>query len=279
MLSYQHDYHAGNHADVLKHAVLALALRALQRKDTPLRVFDAHAGSGRYDLAAREAARHAEHEGGIARVLAAPAPPAVLDPYLQAVHACNPGGGLRHYPGSPAIARHALRADDHLVLMELHPRALAALRRTFRGDRQVHVHGRDCAEGLPALVPPPERRGLVLVDPAYEVKADFAGVAGLLAACHRRWPGGVYLAWYPLIRDRESERFPGRVAGLGIRRIYHAVLEVAARGAMGLRGSGLCIVNPPFGLDSELGALLPWLWETLSVDGAGGWHAGWLVPE
>lgn len=279
MLSYQHDYHAGNHADVLKHAALALVIRALQRKETPIRVLDAHAGSGTYDLGSAEARRNAEHEAGIARVLAAPSPPAALAPYLEVVRAANPGGRLRRYPGSPRIARQLLRAGDHLALMELHPRALGALRREFARDDQVHVHGRDCFEGLPALVPPPERRGVALVDPSYEVKDDFARVAELVTACHGKWPGGVYMAWYPLIRNRHAERFPARMAATGLRRVYGVSLQVEADSFDGMRGSGIVIVNPPWGTTDGLADLLPWLWETLAPDGRGGWQAGWLVPE
>lgn len=279
MLSYQHEYHAGNHADVLKHAALALVIRALQRKDAPIRVFDAHAGSGLYDLRSREARKNAEHEAGIAQVLSAAAPPAELGPYLDAVRACNTGTALRRYPGSPWIARHLLRPADQLVLMELHPRSLGGLRKVFGRDAQVHIHARDCFEGLPALVPPPERRGLALIDPSYEVKEDFARVAELLAACHGRWPGGVYMIWYPLIRDRAAERFPNRIAATGIRRIYRLLLQVEADSFTGMRGSGLMIVNLPFGLEERFDELLPWLRQTLAGPGRGEWQAGWLVPE
>lgn len=279
MLSYQHEYHAGNHADVLKHALLTLSIRALQRKPTPIRVLDAYAGAGLYDLKSREARRHAEHEGGIVRALAAGAPPADLAPYLEVVRALNPGSALRRYPGSPLLARRLLRPEDQLELMELHPRALAGLRRELGGDRQVHVHERDAFEGLPALVPPRERRGLALVDPSYEVKEDFARVVDLLKSCHRRWPAGCYLLWYPLIRDRAAEKFVGKVAASGIRRIYRAELQVHADDFTGLRGSGVLAVNLPFGLDEQLATLLPWLWRALSVDGAGRALAHWLVPE
>lgn len=279
MLSYQHEYHAGNHADVLKHAVLALVIRALQRKPAPIRVLDATAGAGSYDLTSREARRNAEHEAGIARVLGSAAPPAELDPYLDAVKSCNSGAVLRCYPGSPAIARRLLRPIDHLELLELHPRAAAALRRHLGGDRQVHIHRRDCFEGLPALVPPAERRGVVLVDLSYEVKEDFERVAGLLAHCHRRWPDGIYLVWYPLLRDRPAGRFSADIAARGIRRIFGVVLRVQDEDFTGLVGSGLLIVNLPFGLRERLEALLPWLWKTLAVERRGAWQAGWLVPE
>lgn len=279
MLSYQHEYHAGNHADVLKHAALTLLIRALQRKATPLRVLDAHAGSGLYDLRSREARKNAEHEGGIVRALAVPVSPPEIAPYLEFVRELNPGSALRRYPGSPLLARHLLRPRDHLELMELHPGAYARLRRQLGGDRQVHIHQRDCFEGLPALVPPPERRGLALVDPSYEVKEDFVRVAELLGHCHRRWPGGTYVVWYPLIRDRAAERFPGRIAESGIRRIYRVQLQVAADSFAGMRGSGLVIVNPPFGTTEPLEALTHWLARVLAGPGGGEWSAGWLVPE
>jgi len=279
MLSYQHEYHAGNHADVLKHAVLALAIRALQRKDTALHVLDAHAGSGMYDLSAPEARRHGESATGIRRVLARRPRPAELAPYLEAVQAHEDGPHLRRYPGSPAVARHLLRPQDRLTLLELHGRALTRLRRLFARDAQVHLHARDSFEGLPALLPPPERRGLVLVDPAYEVKDDFARVADLLAACYRRFPTGVYLLWYPLIADPRAGRFPEQVAALGIRRILRAELTVLPPDHPGLRGSALLLVNPPFGLEAQLRVLLPWLAETLAGAGALPAKLGWLVPE
>jgi 23S rRNA (adenine2030-N6)-methyltransferase len=275
MLSYQHDYHAGNHADVLKHAVLALVIRALQKKPTPLRVIDAHAGSGTYDLQGAEARKTREAEGGIHRLLAAPAPPASLVDYLAVVRALNRRGGgtaVRFYPGSPQLARDLLRPTDHLELLELHPAALARLRRNYGRDPRVHIHGRDAFEGLPALVPPRERRGVVLVDPAYEVKEDFARVVDLLANCHRRWPGGVYLAWYPLIRHPQAERFPARVRATGIPKLLQVELQVEIEAFDGMRGSGLCIVNPPWGLEAQLNEVLPWLWITLRNDERTGWR-------
>ena len=279
MLSYQHEFHAGSHADVLKHAVLALVIRALQRKPAPIRVLDAHAGSGAYDLTSREARKNAEHETGIARVLAAGPAPEALQPYLDAVRASNPGAAVRRYPGSPVIARQLLRPNDHLELMELHPRAVSALRRRFGGDRQVHVHQRDCFEGLAALVPPTERRGVALIDPSYEVKDDFGRVVELLKTCHRRWPGGTYMIWHPLIQDRAAERFTGKVAATGIRRIYRLLLQVESPDFTAMRGSGLLIVNLPFGLEEQLEVLMPWLWKTLAAPRCGEWQADWLVPE
>ncbi len=279
MLSYQHDYHAGNHADVLKHSVLALVIRALQRKDKPLRVLDVHAGSGIYDLRSGEARKNEEFTGGIARVLAAPGPPAETADYLDAVRALNgKSGGLHLYPGSPQVARHLLRPGDHLELLELHPAALARLHRNFGRDARVHIHDRNAFEGLPALVPPKEKRGVVLVDPAYEVKEEFTAVVELLKTCHRRWTSGVYLLWYPLIRHPLAERFTAKVRATAIPGIAHAELRVEAEGFHGMRGSGVCIVNAPFGLEQKLNALLPWLWATLRNDDRSGWKVEWLTP-
>ena len=286
MLSYQHDYHAGNHADVLKHSVLALVIRALQRKDTPLRVLDSHAGSGVYDLRSHEARKNAEFAGGIERLLAVPNPPLEVHDYLAAVQVVNGIANptatagrpeFRLYPGSPQVARHLLRAGDHLELLELHPGALARLHRNYGRDEQVHIHDRDAFEGLPALLPPVERRGIVLVDSAYEVKEDFTGVVELLKACHRRWATGTYLIWYPLIRHPLAGRFTAKVRASGIPRILKVELEVEAAGFDGMRGSGLCIVNPPYGLDQKLNVLLPYLWETLKNDPRSGWHVEWLT--
>jgi len=286
MLSYQHDYHAGNHADVLKHSVLAQVIRALQRKDAPLRVLDAYAGSGVYDLRSQEARKNAEFLGGIERLLAVADAPLELQDYLGVIRALNGGlgrasrnadGHLRLYPGSPEVARQLLRPQDHLELLELHPAALVRLHRNFGRDRRVHIHDRDAVEGLPALVPPAERRGVVLLDSAFELKGDFIGVVDLLKACYRRWPGGVYVLWYPLIRHPLSARFAARVRAAGIPKILQAELQVETQGFDGLRGSGLCIVNPPYGLDQKLNTLLPWLWQTLKNDDRSAWQLEWLT--
>ena len=279
MLSYQHEYHAGNHADVLKHAVWTLVVQALQRKPGALRLFDSHAGSGVYDLGSRAARLNAEHAEGIEKVLTMADPPAELAPYLAQVAAANPGARLRRYPGSPALASQLLRENDHLVLMELHPQAYGSLRRSLGRAPRVHLHNRDCYEGLPALLPPAERRGAVLIDPSYESKKEYAQVAALLAACHTRWPSGTFVVWYPLLADRTAERFPARVAATGLRRIYRLALQVADDRAPGLRGSGLLIVNPPFGLTERFEMLLPALWRRLAPPGTGHAHAGWLVGE
>jgi 23S rRNA (adenine2030-N6)-methyltransferase len=281
MLSYQHEYHAGNHADALKHAVLAAILGALGRKPAPFRVIDGFAGSGRYDLFGPEASRHAEYKSGISRLLAMPPAgvPAVVALYLDAVRALNPDGRLRQYPGSPALALALTRPEDAVDLLEQHPRSQRVLRAAVRGERRAHFHDRDAYEGLPALLPPKERRGLVLIDPAYEVKDEFKRIPELLATCYRRWPQGVYAIWYPLIRDPLAEKFVSRVINTGIRRIWQAELAVGPKRPLGLWGSGMLVVNLPFGLDAELRAAVGWLHGALAEEGAGPAVARWLTPE
>lgn len=283
MLSYRHGFHAGHHADVLKHAVLLFLLRYLQRKEAPLLILDSHAGAGRYDLGAPEALKLGEFRGGIAKLLArgGTVPDALAD-YLALVRAANPGGGLAVYPGSPALEAALLRPQDRLALFELHPgdrRALAAL---MRGRPRVTVSDADGLKGLVASLPPPERRGLFVIDPSYEVKSDYVRVpAALLKAC-RRFATGVYLLWYPVI---ERARVDAMIAALldgGPDRLYRLELCVAPDKAgpntpkLGMTGSGLLIVNPPYTLPLAAATFLPWLADALNAKGplAAEWLAG-----
>ncbi|MFU8814680.1 MAG: 23S rRNA (adenine(2030)-N(6))-methyltransferase RlmJ [Pseudomonadales bacterium] len=275
MLSYQHDYHAGNHADVLKHAVLAMLVRALQRKPGAIRIIDSHAGSGVYDLEGELAQRGREHEAGVMRLFAADEAPACLAPYLDAVRAENVDGRLRYYPGSPQLAATLLRPQDQLELFELHPQAAAALQAQFRKQRQVHVHRRDGFEGALAVTPPPERRGLLLVDPSYEQKSEYARVADTVAAIARRWANGVLVVWYPLIPHPGSAQLIARLRQLKLPPLYR--VELAPQpDAPGMRGSGLIIANLPYQTDQQLEALLPWLLTRLRPQGGGHCCAEWL---
>jgi 23S rRNA (adenine2030-N6)-methyltransferase len=275
VLSYQHDYHAGNHADVLKHSVFAILIRLLQQKPAPIRVLDSHAGSGVYDLDGALAQHGREFDTGIARAFAAQAPPPPLAAYLDAVAKLNPTGNLRFYPGSPQLALMLLRAQDQLELFELHPQAAAALRTRFRRDRQVHVHCRDGFEGLLGVLPPREHRGIVLIDPSYEQKNEYARVVELLDAAHKRWANGVFVVWYPLIRHAGSTRLIAAAEKLNLPRAFRIEIETS-RDADGLRGSGLLIVNLPYRTDRMLGEVLPWLVRCLGRESAGGSRADWL---
>lgn len=279
MLSYRHGFHAGNAGDVLKHAALAAALALLTRKDKPLCYLESHAGAGRYDLADARAQKTREHRRGIARLWDRTDTPPALEPYLRAVRAENPDGVLRRYPGSPAVAARVLRPDDRLVLMELNASDGDALGTAFRGDRRVAVHRRDGYEGLVALVPPRERRGLALLDPSYEVESDYTDVVAAVSAAHARWPGGCYAIWYPLLDDGRAKRLARALVGTGLRRILCGELTIDRRDGPGMKGAGMLWVAPPYTLDAALRDVLPWLARTLAHDGAGLHRLEWLVGE
>lgn len=279
MLSYRHGFHAGNAGDVLKHAALAAALGLLTRKDKPLCYLESHAGAGRYDLGGARAQKTGEHRAGIGRLWRRTDAPGALEPYLRAVRAANPDGVLRRYPGSPAIAAALLRPDDRLVLMELNAADGDTLSATFQGDRRVAVHRRDGYEGLVALVPPRERRGLALLDPSYEVESDYADVVRAVAAAHARWPAGCYAIWYPLLDRPLSRRLERALVATGLRRILCGELTIDPRDGPGMKGAGMLWVNPPYTLDAALRDLLPWLARTLAEGGAGAHRLEWLVGE
>lgn len=254
MLSYRHAFHAGNHADVLKHAVLALLLQALARKPKPYVLIDTHAGAGRYDLADARARKTGEAATGIVHWWRSTAAP--LAPWLATVRALNPDGSLRWYPGSPLLARRLLRDGDRLLLCELHPADHAALAAEFAGDSVVHVERADGYTRLKGWLPPPERRGLVLIDPSYELKGEEAQVVDLVVDAHRRFATGVFVIWYPILTRLAAQRFVERLAATGIRRqLAIEYLPAALVPEAGLKGSGMLIVNAPYRFELELEAL------------------------
>ena len=282
-INYRHAFHAGNFADVVKHAVLVRILEHLRRKPAPFRVIDTHAGAGRYDLGAEEAQRGGEWREGIGRLLDARiAPPAraLLAPYLDAVATCNGPGPLTSYPGSPVLARAFLRVQDRLIACELEPNAAAALARNLAGDRRCKAVTIDGWTALNAYVPPKERRGLVLVDPAYEQAGDFARLAQALAAAHRKWANGTYLVWYPIKERTAPDALARRLRQSGMARILRAELSVAApRAAARLSACGLIVINPPWTLAGELATLLPELTTALSGASDGAHRVNWLAGE
>ncbi|MEI7609350.1 MAG: 23S rRNA (adenine(2030)-N(6))-methyltransferase RlmJ [Rhodospirillaceae bacterium] len=287
-MNYRHAYHAGNFADVVKHAVLALLLERLAAKPSPYFVLDTHAGIGRYDLASEAALKTGEAAAGIGRLLAAPAgeaTPPELTAYLGAVAALNdgspPGEMPRWYPGSPRLTRALMRAGDRLVLAEAHPDDARTLKREFAGDAQVQVHHRDGWGALKAFLPPPERRGLVLIDPPYESADEADRLVAGLAAAHRRWPGGVYALWYPIKERPWVWRLHEALAATGIRRQLVAELTVFPEDDWRrLNGCGIIVINPPWQVDGAITGLLPRLHSALTAgEGAGGWRVEWLVPE
>ncbi len=263
MLSYQHAYHAGNPADVHKHVALALLLAHLARKDKPFAVVDLYAGEGDYDLSQFAPQKTGEYRHGIEPVLAAPRPPPALAPYLAAVRELNPDGEIKHYPGSPAWARAHLRADDRLILNELHPTAYANLGRWARKDERISVHQRDSLEALPALVPPTPRRGLVLIDPPYELKGEYTAVAEKLVEAHGKWREGIYVLWYAILNEgRHRGLLDILTAGIEAPILADEIsftLPKRGDGVSGLLGSGLVVINPPFQFDALMKEAGDWL--------------------
>jgi 23S rRNA (adenine2030-N6)-methyltransferase len=272
MLSYRHAFHAGNHADVLKHAALVLALDYLLRKETPLTYIDTHAGAGSYRLQAPEAQKTAEFRDGVGRLWRCEGLPVELRGYVDTVAALNGSGELVRYPGSPRFAAQWLRPQDRLRLFEMHPQDQRALGDLFGDDRRVRIEAGDGFAGLKALLPPLSRRALVLIDPPYEVKGDYRAVVEALRDAHRRFATGVYMLWYPLLDQADAKRLPARLEALGLGPSLRAERLVAAPGELrGLYGSGLFVINPPWQLGEQLERLLPWLSARLA-QGQGGYR-------
>lgn len=278
MLSYQHAYHAGNFADIHKHAVLVRLLAALQRKDKPFCYLETHAGRGRYDLRSGEAQKTAEFKAGIGQLWGqSPAP--LLEPLFDVVKGLNADGKLRTYPGSPLIARASLRPQDRMQLMELHPGEFEALKEVFRRDRQVSLHQRDGFEGVLALSPPAEKRGLVLVDPSYELKEDYQQVPRWAAKLFQRWSSATLAIWYPLLPAGRHQVLLKGLERSGLRKILVSEFPVAPIGGEGMYGSGMAVVNTPWQLDEELAQCLPGLAQHLAGPGADAPRLTWLVGE
>jgi 23S rRNA (adenine2030-N6)-methyltransferase len=282
-MNYRHAYHAGNFADVVKHAVLCRVLAYLREKPAAFRVIDTHAGAGRYDLAGTEAGKTQEWRDGIGRLMdaALDAPVrAMLAPYLDAVAAHNPGGGLKNYPGSPSLAQTLLRPQDRLIACELEPQAAAALERELVGDARAKAIAIDGWTALTAYVPPVERRGVVLIDPPFEQPDEFTRLTQGLAAAHRKWPTGIYLLWYPIKDQTEVAGFVRSLARTGIAKMLRVELMLPTAGPdTGLRGSGLIAVNPPWTLHDELKVLLPALAGIMSRSAASSFTLEWLTGE
>jgi 23S rRNA (adenine2030-N6)-methyltransferase len=270
---------------VLKHAVLARILVYLTRKESPFRFIDTHAGAGRFDLASQEAKRSPEWREGIARVLTASSPAPVaefLRPYLQAVGPHGADGRPISYPGSPAIAQTLMRAQDRLALCEANPDEREALIAALGRDRRLSIVGTDGYVALNAYLPPKERRGLVLIDPPFEVPNEAGAVDRALERALHKWPAGVYIAWRPIREAQADSHFLNSIAALGAPNILRLELDVGpgpigAHGQEPLARAGLLVVNPPHTLIDEARALMPWLARILGRDGGGHFVLAWLT--
>ncbi|GAA5188666.1 23S rRNA (adenine(2030)-N(6))-methyltransferase RlmJ [Ferrimonas gelatinilytica] len=279
MLSYRHSYHAGNHADVLKHSVQALILEALKAKPKPFIYHDTHSGAGRYDLKDAHAEKTGEYVDGIGRLWQQDCPEP-LHPYLKAVKALNPNGDLRYYPGSPLLAQRLLREQDRLVLTELHPSDHPRLMQEFSGDRRARIFKEDGYQRLKASLPPQERRGVVLIDPPYELKDEYRDlVKGVLAGI-KRWATGTYAIWYPVVYRQDVDFIERQLKQSGVRKILQIELCVRSdSNERGMTGSGMIVINPPWTLEQQMQTLLPWLTQTLAQSPQARFRLEWMVPE
>ena len=280
MLFYRHLFHAGNSADVFKHALLCRLLIALGGKGKPYCYLDTHAGIGRYDLAHEWAQKAREFENGIGRLWERKDLPETLLPYMEIVRGENPRGRLRFYPGSPLFALKLRRPGDRLVLTELNKTDCGELETVVGRARDVAVQLMDGYEALKAFLPPKERRGLVLIDSSFDRSGEFPRLARALKAAHARWPTGVYALWYPMMGAAVVEDFARAIVRTGIRKILRLELLVRNPRERGtIPGCGMLVVNPPWKLDDEARPLLDWLAQALSQQGRGRARVDWLVTE
>ncbi|EJL6342130.1 23S rRNA (adenine(2030)-N(6))-methyltransferase RlmJ [Vibrio cholerae] len=279
MLSYRHSFHAGNHADVLKHIVQSLILNSLQQKEKPFVYHDTHSGVGRYDLTHEWSEKTGEYKQGIARVWQQDNIPAELDSYLDAIRQLNQGETLRYYPGSPRVARAHLREQDRMVLTELHPSDYPLLEQEFHHDRQVSIYKEDGFARLKASLPPQERRGLVLIDPPYELAKEYRDVVRAIAQSYKRWATGIYAIWYPVVNRCDIDDMLQGLQGLEIRKILQIELGVAPdTNERGMTASGMIVINPPWTLESQMQTILPFLKQAIAP-ATGHYKVEWVVPE
>ncbi|MEJ0004041.1 MAG: 23S rRNA (adenine(2030)-N(6))-methyltransferase RlmJ [Pararobbsia sp.] len=269
MLSYRHAFHAGNHADILKHLIVVQVLEHLAQKDKPFWYIDTHAGAGAYALDSAEATKNAEFASGIGRLWGRKDAPAAVADLLDEVRHMNPDGKLRFYPGSPYIAWHRLREQDRMRLFEQHPTEINVLRDNFRdAGRRAMLYAGDGFTGIKALLPPAPRRAFVLIDPSYEDKRDYARTIETLDESLKRFATGTYAVWYPQVQRPEAQRFPDQLKKLQPSDWLHVTLSVNAPSAdgYGLHGSGMFVLNPPYKLADTLKDTMPYLVDVLGAD-------------
>lgn len=279
MFSYRHAFHAGNHADVLKHMVLIQLLQYLNQKETPYMVIDTHAGAGTYLLDGEYATKSGEADSGIGQLWESQDAPEIVTEYLDQIRELNPSGRLRHYPGSPFLAEHIMREQDRLRLFEMHPTDVRQLQENFRKlishkvangvelpsrGKRVMIQRADGYGGLKALLPPPSRRALVLIDPSYEDKDDYRQVRVAVDEAQKRFATGTYAVWYPALARLEAQQLPERLKRGAASDWLHVVLSISGYAeGQGLHSSGMFIINPPWTLKAKLEQALPWLAEML----------------
>jgi len=278
MLSYQHSYHAGNFADVQKHVTLLLLLDALAAKANPFFVLDAFAGRGGYDLQSPEAMKTAEYASGIGLIRQLDDVPELLNPYLDAVAAFNGSLELIRYPGSPWLIRHRLRSQDRMICCELHPQEFVALQHEIGNSKGIRCQHIDALQAVRSLLPPAERRGLLLLDPSYEEKQEYARIVQAVIDRYKHWREGIYAIWYPVLKAGQHQQMLDDLKKSGIRKILYAQITIDTDSDR-MQGSGMIVINPPWKLKEQLELVTPWLWQSMSRDGSGDYRIEWLVPE
>ncbi len=278
-MNYRHAFHAGNFADVWKHTVLLGLLDAMGRKDKPFMYLETHAGVGDYRLGEGEAERTGEYLEGIGRLWRTQAAPPLLQRYLDLIHSSNADGELVRYPGSPRIARSALRERDRAVLCELHPEDAQRLQRRFANDSRVTVVEGDGYAAIKRFLPPIEKRGLVLIDPPFE-KDDYSASLEAVKQGVQRFATGVYAIWYPIKARQDIDRWHAAWRRTGLRKLLRLELCIARDdNPMRLNGSGMLILNPPYQLAEELKAAGEHLLKALSIEEGARLNIDWVVPE
>lgn len=281
MLSYRHSFHTGNHADVVKHIVEMLIIENLKQKEKGFYYLDTHSGVGRYRLFSEEAEKTAEFREGIARLWERDDLPEEVQRYVNMIKKLNYGGKeLRYYAGSPLIAAQMLRTQDRGLLTELHPADYPILRNNFKEFHNIMVKRDDGFQKLKATLPPKERRGLVLIDPPYEMKEDYDLVVNAIEEGYKRFATGIYAIWYPVVLRQQTKRMVKGLKDTGIRKILQ--IELAVRpdsDQRGMTASGMIVINPPWQLEAQMKKILPYLVNVLVPEGTGSWSVNWITPE
>lgn len=280
MLSYRHSFHAGNFADVLKHIVQLLIIESLQQKEKGFLYLDTHAGAGLYSLQSFEAEKTAEFEQGVGYLWQRQDLLETVKYYLDQVAKVNSQQKLRFYPGSPLLAANLLRPQDRAILTELHPSDYPLLRKNMQLYKNVQVKRDDGFQQLKAVLPPKERRGFILIDPPYELKEDYQLVVDAIVEGYKRFATGTYAIWYPVVLRQQIKKMVRALEETQIRKILQIELGIRPDTAQrGMTASGMIVINPPWKLEAQMKAILPYLTNVLAPDGSGHWDLHWITPE
>ena len=280
MLSYRHSYHAGNHADVLKHIVLTLCIESLKEKEKPFLYLDTHSGAGRYLLKSEHSVKTGEYLSGINLLWQQSNIPELLNTYISVLRRYNPFEQIKYYPGSPLIAKQLLREQDKLNLTELHPTDYPLLKQEFSKDKRTKVLREDGFAQLKSKLPPLSRRGIILIDPSYEIKDDYQKIPAALFKAYKRFATGIYLIWYPVVSRTQTQKMIDNIVNLGIKRISQFELAIKPdNNQKGMTASGMIVINPPWKLHEKMQTIMPWLKEILDTEKIGNFVIKQLVSE